>query len=298
MVNKIKYDRSQEEWDSYLEDPQRKATAFTWFESDTVDHWRHDRMRAFLRPIIDCDPAASWLTVGDGRFGTDGNALMKLGALNVHCSDISDTLLKIGCQQGFIKSYSAQNAENIKFGDGSFNYVYCKEAFHHFPRPYIALYEMFRVANKAVVLTEPRDYIVDRGWAHPLLYLLRKILFKNTNNHSFEQVGNYIYTLSIREMEKFLLGMHYNLIAFYEINDAYQAGVEFIKLDSGKFQDKLIFLKLKMLIFLQNCLSMMGIRKSGVLTVILFKIKPTAVTMGKMKACGWSFKELPSNPYL
>ncbi len=153
----VKYDRHAEEFDACINVNERKKVADTWLQQlNTLDCWRHGRMHALITHIIKSNPEASWLTVGDGRFGTDGNALLKKGAKKVHCSDISDTLLKIGSERGFINEYSSQNAEALNFLDNAFDFVYCKEAFHHFPRPYIALNEMFRVAKRAVILTEPR----------------------------------------------------------------------------------------------------------------------------------------------
>lgn len=56
-------------------------------------------------------------------------------------------------------NYSVENAESLSFRDNEFEVAFCKEAYHHFPRPFLALYEMLRVASKAVVLAEPNDQI-------------------------------------------------------------------------------------------------------------------------------------------
>ncbi len=56
-------------------------------------------------------------------------------------------LLGKGSELGFIGEYSAQNAESLSFASNSFDYVFCKDAMHHCPRPVIALYEMLRVAR-------------------------------------------------------------------------------------------------------------------------------------------------------
>ncbi|WP_158308790.1 methyltransferase domain-containing protein [Desulfocurvibacter africanus] len=76
----------------------------------------------------------------------------------------------------FIPEYSVENAEKLSFANGSYDYLLCKEAFHHFPRPMIALYEMLRVARKGIVLIEPNDNGAD----------------------GFEECGNYVYSLSRR----------------------------------------------------------------------------------------------------
>ena len=41
-----------------------------------------------------------------------------------------------------------------------------------------------------------------------LIYLFKKLINKNVNisDYSFEEVGNFIYTVNLREIEKFMLG--------------------------------------------------------------------------------------------
>ena len=51
--------------------------------------------------------------------------------------------------------------------------------------------------------------------------LIKKISRKNIykDEYDFEEVGNFIYTINIRELEKFLLGMHKTNIASNNLND-------------------------------------------------------------------------------
>lgn len=298
MKNYYKYDRHESEWGAFLGDEDNVRLGESWFANDTLDSWRHARMRAPLKAFIDSDENATWLTVGDGRFGTDGHALIEMGAKEVHCSDISDLLLKTAHERGFIKEYSKQNAENLTFPDDAFDYVYCKESFHHFPRPYIALYEMFRVARKAVVLTEPRDGLVDREHFHFILTLIKRILGKDIRQHHFEPVGNYVYSISEREMEKFLLGMHYNFIAYHSINDAYDKGVEYVKFKSKTAGDRMINLRIRLKIFIQDVLVKLKVMKPRLLSVALFKETPNQACIAQMVNNGWVVRNLPSNPYL
>jgi ubiquinone/menaquinone biosynthesis C-methylase UbiE len=294
----FKYGRHQEEWDACINDPELRKLSLTWLtEKNSLDRWRHDNIYSLLKPIIEWNPAASWLTVGDGRYGTDGNALMQMGAENVHCSDLSDTLLKIGAKKGFISSYSSENAEALNFSDNSFEFVYCKEAFHHFPRPYVALDEMFRVASTAVILTEPRDFLIDRGLLQSFLPLITKLMGKRFQEHRFEEVGNYVYTLSEREMEKFLLGMHYTHLAFFGTNDSYLQDIEFVDLRSTDPKDKKLIRQIKTRILLQDILEKLGIRKSGLLSVVLFKKEPNDSLKDALTSIGWRLKNLPKNPY-
>ena len=93
-------------------------------------------------------------------------------AKNQHKNHIKK-LLEIGNKIGFINNYSEENAEDLSFNDESFDYVLIKEAFHHFPRPWIALYEAFRVCKKGIVLIEPNDiYLAQTG--------LRKRIFRRS----------------------------------------------------------------------------------------------------------------------
>ena len=110
---KIKYDRHEEEWEECLSDKERKKVADTWIESsETLDKWRHERMLKKILPFVDED--SEWVTIGDGRFGTDANFIIRNGG-KAHATDISDKLLKIGNNKGFIKEFSQQNAENLNF---------------------------------------------------------------------------------------------------------------------------------------------------------------------------------------
>ena len=106
MSEYIKYDNHENEWEKVLNDGSRNKIAATWLnQTNSMDRWRHDRMYKLMGPLIKYNKNFSWLTVGDGRYGTDANALLKLGDKNVMCTDISDKLLKIGSERGFINQY-------------------------------------------------------------------------------------------------------------------------------------------------------------------------------------------------
>jgi ubiquinone/menaquinone biosynthesis C-methylase UbiE len=294
----VRYDRAQQEWDKVMSDPERKRVGQSWFRNDTLDYWRHTRLRSASKAFVDQDSSATWLTVGDGRYGTDAHYLLSIGAKSVHCTDISDTLLKIGHENGFIHSYSVENAEALSFPDNSFDYVYCKEAYHHLPRPYLALCEMFRVARKAVILTEPRDRVIDRAPFSWVYRLLKRVLGKDLQHHHFEPVGNYIYAISERELEKFLLGMHFTKVAFLGSNDAYLPGVEFSSLASTSAADRKLRFKIKGRIRLLDVLTKLRVIDSTMLTVALFKSEPSAGLADALGSQGWKLKSLPKNPHI
>ncbi|MCF7817842.1 MAG: hypothetical protein K9M54_08155, partial [Kiritimatiellales bacterium] len=79
---------------------------------DTVDAWRHRRMHEMLNPLIEAKPDATWLTVGDGSYGSDAFFLQQKG-VDVLASSLTDSPLKIAAEQGYLKKYAAVNAEQI-----------------------------------------------------------------------------------------------------------------------------------------------------------------------------------------
>jgi ubiquinone/menaquinone biosynthesis C-methylase UbiE len=131
-----------------------------------VDAWRHQRMIAPISPL--CSGTDwEWLTVGDAH-GWDAARLQRMGCRSVTASDLSVQRLRHAAEEGLIEHYREENAESMTAGDGAYDVVFCKEALHHFPRPWIGLYEMLRVARQAVVLIEPRDWVLDRGPVRPV----------------------------------------------------------------------------------------------------------------------------------
>jgi len=145
----------------------------------------------------------SWLTVGD----MVGSEAYYLKSHNQHAiaSDLSDRFLR---DNKNIDGYNVINAEDIKYPDNSFDYVLCKLALHHFGRPYRAIYEMMRVARKGIIMIEPVDPL---SISPALLFLkiyfpwLMRLLWKNRISH--EPVGNYVFKISEREIEKICRAM-------------------------------------------------------------------------------------------
>lgn len=295
---KVRYDRHEDEWQAVVDDKSRHEVSQAWLRDDNLDYWRHARIKAVLKPLVKKNLSASWLTVGDGRYGSDAASLREFGATDVHASDISDTLLKEAEKLGHIHSFSEENAESLSFNDGAFDYVLCKEALHHFPRPYIALNEMFRVARFGVILIEPRDHSIDRAPLAWAVNLIKQFMGRGTKRHGFEPVGNYVYEISEREIEKFLLGMHFTEVAFRGINDSYVAGVERATHPPRTDVDKKLARKLKISIALQNALERLGVRRSGLLVALLFKEPPTEDLACALENEGFEFRRLPQNPHL
>ena len=120
-------------------------------------------------------------------------------------------------------------------------------------------------------MIEPNDaYIVDSFSAilfRNVKRFAKFLLGKKSNKHIFEDSGNYLFSISKREMEKVALGLDYNAVAFIGMNDAYIDGVEDEKLaDKGPLQRKV-----RLFIGIQDFLCKLGFMDYGLLGVIIFK---------------------------
>lgn len=290
----VSYERHEDHYDA---DSGEYDTVAERLDRDTVDAWRHHRMYETVTPILNSDPDSRWLTVGDGRYGSEAQFLSENG-VEALPTDISTNLLEAAESAGYIDEYSKENAESLSFDEGAFDYVLCKESYHHFPRPMVALYEMLRVARKAVVLIEPEDSHVERTLRqrlfHRVVDTLTGSLPSGLRRNDFEQSGNYKYTISRREMEKVALGLNHEVIAFRGINDAYISGVENeLMSENGPAQRQV-----RRRIRLKNVLCKIGLMSNSLLTVVLFPSPPSSTVKKALSKNSFELVNLPENPYI
>ena len=271
--------------------------AKTWMDKSTVDAWRHQRMYQTIDPILNTDPNQKWLTVGDGRYGSDANYILEKGG-DVIASDISDPLLIEAQEHGFISRFQKENAEALSFKDDEFDYVLCKESYHHFPRPMLALYEMLRVARKGIVLIEPNDtYIPHRDSEVFLKYLkliLKKLLGMPQIRHDFEESGNYKYSISRREIEKAALGLNFPAVAFKGINDVFYPGVHLEKLS----ENGPLLKKTTRMMLILDLLCKLRVSDFNILTAIILKQRVSDCLNDQLKKNNYEVIFLPENPYI
>ena len=215
-------------------------------------------------------------------------------------TDIGGSFLTLVKSQNLIDDYSVENVKKLPFIDNSFDYTFCKEVFHHFSRAYMGVYEMIRVAKKGVILVEPQDPLTKM----PLMLAIKNILdrFNPTilqkywkNRYSFEEVGNYVFKLSDRKMEKIAMGMNLPAIAFKGINNAYwKSGLNTEIANEKSAAFKQILLKRRK----DDFLCRLGILPYQVLNTVIFKTLPDDETIQKLKNDGYLYYEFPKNPYL
>lgn len=277
-----------------------------WKRNGTVDHWRHERMYQTLLALCKTYPASQWLTIGDGRYGTDAHYLLEHG-LNVLASDINIKSLEKAKENKFITNYSKENAEHLSFPDNHFDFVLCKESYHHFPRPMIALYEMIRVAKKGVILIEPNDISTIDPYHNTLssafywfLFSLKQWLKTRVGKprailpHRYEISGNYVYTISSREIEKVALGLNLECVAFKGLNDHYINGAEHEDIS----KNGPIFQTIKTNIERLDKISSQRPETYGLLIAMIFKEKPSGTCARLLKKAGFEIRFTKKNPYL
>ncbi|MCG8698037.1 MAG: class I SAM-dependent methyltransferase [Bacteroidales bacterium] len=282
----------------------------SWFDETTADYWLHNRMYEAVDCIVSTEPDASWLTVGDGRWGLDSIRMKKRGARNVLPTDICETLLKTSKQRGLIDNYSVENAEKLNFKDNEFDYAFCKESYHHFPRPYIALYEMLRVASKAVFLVEPNDEPIASGVRVKKLlsYKLQNFLSKvgiaklpsyygkvKYADYSYEDSGNYVFSISQREAQKIAQGLNLPQLIVKGFNNHYIKGCEFEPADVKKSK---IFKEIVEYINDQDDKCQRRVLTYSGIMIGFLKESLNPKCQAEFVQKGWTVINLPRNPHL
>lgn len=279
----------------------------------TADGMRHKRKYEAVRSLLH-HPDWTWVTIGDGNYGWDAVRIREMGVRKVLPTDISPSLLELSLRGGMIDEYRVENAERLSFADDEFDIVFCKESFHHFPRPYVALYEMIRVARQAVVLIEPRDWILDRSvnrTAGPrrtifqfLAWVMEKTHLRTRNcpvadrfllgdPPHYESSGNYMYSLSSREIEKVALGLNLPAVAFKGLNDCYVADAwKEAASDSSE-----TFRHIEKSIANANRNYERGIGSTTLLMSIIFKNELDLTMRRELTRMEWLIRDLDRNPY-
>ena len=259
---------------------------------DSLDARRHWRMYEFLRPIVREDPEASWLTIGDT--GADAHALQRLGAKHIVASCIDDCQIRNLKNRNYIPGVSVRsiNAEAIPDMEPRPDYVLCKEAYHHFPRPDIALYEFLRTARKAVILIEPVDLgdsrLLDVGKR-----LAKKVIRGDSQSHFvFEETGNFIFRLSMRELDKKLTSIQNRTYYFRLFNDFFCW-----PLCRHRSDHRLAALTQGLGVAVQDVACRLGLMAWG-LAAVAIPTQSFHVRLGpELELSGFTKRSLPRNPF-
>lgn len=296
------YALHEKHFDQYAKGGLRERIAQSWFREGTIAYAQARQRDSISDPLLTSYPGAEWVTVGDGRYGSDAHYVGIHGG-RVVATDISDALLREGAEIGYITAFQKENAEALSFADASKDFVLCKESYHHFPRPMKALYEMLRVSRKGVILLEPIDPYVYKNFAQALfrgvlsaingLGLFKLLIGREIKRATYEDVGNYVYKISAREMEKVALGLNYPYVAFKGINIYHKNGSENISATKFSFAKLTVDVMTGML----NLISGLRIAEPQLLAVVIFKETPTEECLAEMRKYGYKIVKLSRNPY-
>lgn len=275
---------------------ERERCFFPLINTDSVSYVLNIRTLKILEPLL--KTKNTWLTVGDingfeAKYFNEHNQ-------NAIASDISDAILKEVKAEGLINEYRKENVEHLTLEEDSIDYVSCREAFHHFPRAYLGLYEMIRVAKKGVVLIEPIDILAKM----PLLLLIKNVcdwfnpLLINKiwkNRFSWEPVGNYVFKISEREIEKIAMGIGLPCIAFKYINVLLY--INFKETEAVPVNQKLLK-KLNKKIRFKDFICSLKLIPHNTLCSIVFKEMPDNEMLKNLRNEGYKIIQLPPNPYI
>jgi ubiquinone/menaquinone biosynthesis C-methylase UbiE len=291
--HQISYRHHRDHWQAIIEDKAWRPIIERWFDPTTADYWRHLRMYEAAQHLAESS-AEQWLTVGDGQYGLDSVRLRAKGVAKVLPTDIADAALRDAKARGLIDEYRVENAERLSFADSAFDFVFCKESFHHFPRPFLALYEMLRVGRKGVILVEPQDQI--RSPLRRAIYYVRRLAGrqKHFDAKRYEDSGNYVYSISEREIEKACLGINIPCVAFKGLTDFYIKGVEF---EPASFSSRK-FILMRTVVFLHGLLARLRLTDHNVLMCCILKEEPSPRARDLFVRSGWKIVDLPRNPYI
>ena len=150
---------------------------------------------------------------------------------------------------------------------------------------------MLRVAQRAVVLIEPQE----TSW-RLLTYLkdLIKRLIRKDVSTSFEKSGNYIFRINVREIEKKMISLNYECIAYRRLNDFYHP--RFSRGEYARLSFPTVVTRTG--IAVQNVMSRCWLLDYGLACVIAFKERPEDGVVCNLKRTGFTLNLLPKNPYL
>jgi SAM-dependent methyltransferase len=263
-------------------------------DPDSIDALNHEQQFSGVDALVRAWPTANWLTIGDS--GADVHLLYKAGAQDITATNISDVALRFLTTTGKLPPCQIRslNAEDIGRPNESIDFVLCRQAFHHFPRPMIGFYEMWRVARVGVVLIEPADILPVRIFERARTLAKRVLRGQRGDETLFEaDAANFIYRLSLNEAWKAAVALQATSMFQRQFNHMYLQ-----KVSAAKRTDPLMRFAYGTAIGLQNALCATGLMSWGMGGVILLKATPTKDLSNQLQTCGWRSRPVPRNPYI
>lgn len=170
-----------------------------------MDATNMNERATFYRQVV-CeqikDAHSSILVCGGG--GLDRTVLSDSGFTDVTISNLDERMK--GAEYAPFK-WQHENAEQLSFSDGAFDYVIIHAAMHHAFSPHKVLTEMYRVARKGVLAFESRDSFLMRILERFKMTQIYEHAAVYYNDCAYGGVGNsdipnYVYRWTEREVKK------------------------------------------------------------------------------------------------
>ncbi len=161
--------------------------------------------------------------------------------LNFTGIDISKSMIKVGKKYISDKriNFFLMPADNMKFPGESFDYVLCKDAFHHFKNPMKVLKEMFRVLKKggyiyAIDLRRdiPEKIVYQIVQSASQLNIQNAILYLESHKASYtiSEMKKLIRKAGIKRYKIFTPKIEKNFLTYYNLkNEDYLLASDYLK---------------------------------------------------------------------
>jgi SAM-dependent methyltransferase len=188
------------------------------FDENHDDTKRHFEMLMTSLPIVEALAPKKILTIGDNR-GRDAAFFKFKTSSYVIASDLDISKLIPAKNDGYIDECRIEDVEKLSFDDNSIDLIVIKESFHHWPRPMLGFYECLRVSRYGIILIEPYDF---NFGLKPNAYIS-----ENDFEDAYEEVGNYKYQISLREIIKATWSLYLDNIYVVGFNDPYKSPFKF-----------------------------------------------------------------------
>jgi SAM-dependent methyltransferase len=188
------------------------------FDPSHPDTKRHYELLSSSDGLLSHLSPSTILSVGDNLGRDAGYFKRKFPDSKCIASDLYAEGIIEAVSRQFLDDVISADIEKLPFSDNEIDCVIAKEAFHHWPRPMLGMYEMLRVARKAILLIEPYD--VAKQQPQPFLN-------RDSYSDEYESVGNYKYQISLREILKSAWSLYYPAVAAVGFNDPYKIDYQY-----------------------------------------------------------------------
>lgn len=243
------------------------------FDPSHPDTKRHYCMLSSSNHLLDHIKPSSILTVGDNLARDAGYFKKRYPDARCTATDLNTSGIQQAVLDGWVDEVKDADIEQLPFKDNSYDCVIAKEAFHHWPRPMLGVYEMLRCAKKAVLLIEPYDCYL--GAVKPLID-------KEDFVDQYEEIGNYKYQISLREIQKVAWSLYLPAIAAIGFNDPYEPNKDY----DEWIRDKRIL----------DELGLTGERQFNLMAIAIYKLDD-GIEQVVLPPGGKMYKR-PANPFL